>query len=295
MSGREEDSTLTRAGHSPMAGAASRPPSGSGSQLANAAAGFPETSAMADSARFALHRPELHDSLVRGDEKIQALMKGSERTLRAAEVLIEANTEHRYVYRLVSGWTSRSRMFPDARDQCILVFLPGDLFAVKSMFVNRHMDDVLALADSVVQQIDHRELYRAYLSDGDIASRCTWQILEEERRLHSWVAGLGLGSADERLALLMMDFHGRLALSGTIPPDALSFSMPLTQVQLGQHVGLTPVHVNRVLRSFREQGILTVRNGEVRIDNMEKLSRLAYPLLDPYERKTPEYHGGAAG
>jgi CRP/FNR family transcriptional regulator, anaerobic regulatory protein len=249
---------------------------------------------MADSARFALHRPELLESLVRGDEKIKALMQGSERPLRAGEVLIEANSEHRFVYRLVSGWTSRSRMFPDARDQCILVFLPGDLFAVKSMFVSRHMDDVLALADSVIQQIDQRDLYRAYLSDGDIATRCTWQILEEERRLHSWVAGLGLGSAEERLALLMMDFHGRLALSGVIAADSLSFDMPLTQVQLGQHVGLTPVHVNRVLRSFREQEILVVRDGRVRIENIEKLSRLAYPLLDPYERRTPEYHGGVA-
>jgi CRP/FNR family transcriptional regulator, anaerobic regulatory protein len=249
---------------------------------------------MSDSAGFALHRPELTESLERGEEKIRRLMEGSDRPLRAGQVLIEADTEHAYVYRLVSGWTARSRILMDARDQCILVFLPGDLFAVKSMFVNRHSDDVLALTDSVVQRIDYRKLHGAFFQDPDIANRCTWQILEEERRLHSWVTGLGVGTAEERLALLIMDFHGRLAISGAIEPNALSFAMPLTQAQLGQHTGITSVHVNRVLRSMREQGIVTIRDGEVRIDNREKLTRLAYPLLDAYERRTSEYVGRAA-
>lgn len=250
---------------------------------------------MADSAHFALHRPQLEGPLTRGEEKIVAAMAGTERTVHAGEILIEANTEHRFVYRLVSGWTSRNRMLADARDQCILVFLPGDLFAVKSMFVIRHMDDVLALTDSVVQRIDYEVLLRGYHDDPDVALRCTWQMLEEERRLHSWVTGLGQGSAEERLAMLLVDFHGRLALSGTIAANAMVFPMPLTQVQLAQCVGITPVHVNRVLRAFREKQILTLREGEVRIENLSELRRLAFPLLDVYERSTPEYAGDGDG
>jgi CRP/FNR family transcriptional regulator len=162
---------------------------------------------------------------------------------------------------------------------------------VKSMFIRRHMDDVVALADSVVQRIDYRELLRACRDDADVSVRCTWQILEEERRLHSWVTGLGVGSAEERLALLFTDFRGRLALSGAISRDALSYAMPLTQVQLGQCVGITAVHVNRVLREFRDEGILTVRNGEVTINDLERLGKIAFPLLDCYERRTTEYLG----
>lgn len=246
---------------------------------------------MTDSARFALHRPELHELLARGEAKIKALMEASQRPVRAGEILIEANTEHRWVYRLVSGWVSRNRILPDARDQCILIFLPGDLFAVKSMFIQRHMDDVVVLADAVLQRIDHKDLLAAGNADSDVANRCTWQILEEERRLHSWVTGLGVGSAEERLALLLTDFHGRLAVSGQIPPDALTFAMPLTQVQLGQCVGITAIHVNRVLKSFRESGIVTIRDAEVRIGDLERLAKIAFPLLDTYERRTPEYVG----
>jgi CRP/FNR family transcriptional regulator len=246
---------------------------------------------MTDSARFALHRPELHDALTCGEEKIKALMAGSRMLVRANEVLIEANTEHPWIYRLISGWVCRARILPDARDQCILVFLPGDLFAVKSMFIQKHSDDVVVLADSVVERIDYKQLYAAYTEDAAVATRCTWQILEEERRLHSWVTGLGVGSAEERLALLLSDFHGRLALSGVIAPDAMSFKMPLTQVQLAQATGITSVHTNRVLKSFREQGIVTVRDGEVRIGDLQRLAHIAFPLLDAYERRTPQYVG----
>ena len=51
------------------------------------------------------------------------------------------------------------------------------------------------------------------------------------------------------------------------------------------------MHVNRILKSFRENGIASVRDGEVVITNLEELTRRAYPLLDAYERKTPEYVG----
>jgi len=100
---------------------------------------------MSDSARFALHRPEFLDALVRGEEKICALLKGSAFALGADEILIEADAEHRFVYRLLEGWACRTRLLPDGRNQFILVFLPGDLFAVKSMFITRHTDAIMSL------------------------------------------------------------------------------------------------------------------------------------------------------
>jgi CRP/FNR family transcriptional regulator len=246
---------------------------------------------MSDSARFALHRPEFLDALVRGEEKICALLKGSAFALGADEVLIEADAEHRFVYRLLEGWACRTRLLPDGRNQFILVFLPGDLFAVKSMFITRHTDAVMSLSPIVAERIDYGDLHAAYVKDSDIATRCIWQVMEEERRLHSWVTGLGQGSAEERLALLLVDFRGRLVLSGTIPKDSLTYPMPLTQSQLADHLGLTPVHVNRVLKSFREAGIVTVRHGHVDIADLDRLAERASALLDGYERGRSAYEG----
>jgi CRP/FNR family transcriptional regulator len=243
------------------------------------------------SSKFGLLRPEFLDPLLRGEDKIGALMRGSALNLSAGTTLIEAATDHAYIYRLSSGWLCRSRLLEDGRNQFILIFLPGDLFGVKSLFMSRHPDSVRAISDAVVERVHYRKLHDAYVGDGDIASRCIWQVMEEERRLHSWVVGLGQGNAEERLALLLMDFRGRLINSGTLPSDSLVYEMPLTQGQLADHLGITAVHVNRVLKEFRDSGVVTVRDGRVSIVNLELLARRAAPLLDVYERNDAAYVG----
>jgi CRP/FNR family transcriptional regulator, anaerobic regulatory protein len=247
---------------------------------------------MADVVRFAHHRPHLEASLLRGEAKLKEMMRGSAFSVPAGKTLIRAGTDHEYIYRLVSGWACRTRGIADGRDQIILVFLPGELFAIKSMFVSVHFDDVKMLSDAVIERVHYEDLLRHFGEDQDIANRCMWQVVEEERRLHGWVFGLGQGSAEERLALLLIDFRGRLALSGAIAKDALSFKMPFTQMQLADNLGITPVHVNRILKGLREAGIVSVRDGEVVISDLDELARRAYPLLDAYERTTPEYVGG---
>jgi CRP-like cAMP-binding protein len=246
---------------------------------------------MPDCAKFALHRAEFLKPLMRGDDKIASIMRGGSFTLRPGATLIEAGRQHSFVYRLISGWAGRARLLPDGRNQFILIFLPGDLFAVKSMFVTRHMDSVQAISNIVAERVHYKTLYEAYVADSDIATRCIWQVMEEERRLHSWVVGLGRGSAEERLALLLIDFRGRLISSRVIDSSSLVYEMPLTQSQLADHLGITAVHVNRVLKEFRDNNILTIRDGQVTINDLDRLTRRAAPLLDSYERTDVAYAG----
>jgi CRP/FNR family transcriptional regulator, anaerobic regulatory protein len=242
-------------------------------------------------AKFALHRPEFLGALMRGEQKIASITQGSTFNLRAGATLIQGGTEHPYIYRLLSGWACRTRLLADGRNQFILIFLPGDLFAVKSLFVSRHPDSVRTISDSVLERVHYKVLHEAYAGDSDIATRCTWQVMEEERRLHSWVVGLGRGSTEERLALLLMDFRGRLITAGESASDTLVYDMPLTQEELADHLGITPVHVNRVLKEFRDSGVVTVRDGHVTITNLPVLAQRAAPLLDVYERNDPAHAG----
>ena len=68
----------------------------------------------------------------------------------------------------------------------------------------------------------------------------------------------------------------------------------MTQQEIADHLGLTLVHVNRVLRRLREAGIVTVQRGIVTVDEMARLSELAAPLQDIYERSRPEFGGQSA-
>jgi len=246
---------------------------------------------MAYVSNFSFHRQEHTEALMRGEEKIRQLMARDVLELADDTILIQEGKSHEYVYRMRHGWAGRIRTLPDARAQFILIFLPGDLFAVKSMFVDKHPDAVQLLARSTIERISYHELWDAYQRDTDIALRCTWQVVEEERRLHNWVVGLGRGSAEERVAMLFSEFRGRLILSGAIARDAQTFQLPVTQEQLADHLGISPVHVNRVLKVFRDSGVIELKNRLLTILDPEALGQIARPLQDLYERSTPAFSG----
>jgi CRP/FNR family transcriptional regulator, anaerobic regulatory protein len=173
-----------------------------------------------------------------------------------------------------------------------VVFLPGDLIGIKSMLLERQPDTIECLSDAHVRSIDRRQLRELVAQDHAASLRIMFQLAEDERRLHNWVAALGKGSADERITTLLLDLHGRLHHAGLANGDA--FRMPMTQQEIGDHLGLTLVHVNRVLRRLREAGIVTVQRGMVWVEEMERLANLAAPLQDIYERAAPEFGGHPA-
>src|SRR3954451_20695633 len=241
--------------------------------------------------RYPLHRPELRDLLIRGEATLQQAMRPSG-LRREGEALVSTGVESSTVYLLESGWVARTRKTEDDRRQIMMVFLPGDLMGIKSMLFECQPDTIECLTDARVRTIDHKRLLDLVAQDHAVSVRVMFQLAEDERRLHSWVAALGRGMADERIATLLLDLRGRLHQAGSTNGDI--FQMPMTQQEIADHLGLTLVHVNRVLRRLREAGIVTVQRGVVKVDEMARLSQLAAPLQDIYERATPEFGGHVA-
>ncbi len=238
--------------------------------------------------RFPLHRPELRDLLIRGEATIRKAM-GPPTRYREGQVLVSTGKSSETVYLLEQGWVARSRLIADDRRQIIVVFLPGDLMGIKSILLERQPDTIECLTDVYARTIDHKRLLQLVAQDHAAGIRIMFQLAEDERRVHNWVAALGKGSADERIATLLLDLRGRLHQAGLA--NGSGFRMPMTQQEIADHLGLTLVHVNRVLRRLREAGIVTVQHGVVTVDEMARLSRLAAPLQDIYERTTPEFGG----
>lgn len=246
-----------------------------------------------DQSFYALRRPEVADDLRAGDAKLRALMAAA-RSFPAGSTVIAPEEEHGYIYRLHSGWCARLRVLADGRAQMLGVLLPGDLFGVEAMLMKRQPDGIVALDTVRVDQLPQDQARAAGMADPQIGLRLSWQLAENHRRLGNWVVGLGRGHADERLALLLLDLRARLILGGTLREEATSFRLPLTQGQIGELLGLTAVHVNRTLRRFRDAGLATVAGGEARLGDVAGLHRLAYPMLDVWEKGRPEFGKRAA-
>lgn len=75
------------------------------------------------------------------------------------------------------------------------------------------------------------------------------------------------------MAHFLLELSARLHLVGI--GDRSGYECPLTQYHMADALGLSAVHVNRVLRHLREEGLVTFQNGRVKIDDLDGLVSLA--------------------
>ncbi len=231
-----------------------------------------------------MHRPELRAILERGDRAITALANAEPTRFHTRDEVAAQGDGLAHVYRLTEGWCARVRTLPDARVQIIALYIPGDLMALKAMFVAEQADAIHALSPVTAVAIDQARLRAAMIEDPDIAVRISFQLVDEERRLHNRVVRLGQGDAAERVAAMLLTVRARLVRAGLIDPKARHYRLPMTQVQISEFLGLTPVHVNRIFRRLREEKLATIGSSEVRFLDFDGLARLAAPVLDAFER-----------
>ena len=75
------------------------------------------------------------------------------------------------------------------------------------------------------------------------------------------------------MAHFLLELGSRLMLVGLA--DKTGFACPLTQYHLADALGLSAVHVNRVLRHLRDDGLVTFQKGQVVFDDIERLREMA--------------------
>ena len=100
-----------------------------------------------------------------------------------------------------------------------------------------------------------------------------WAASRDEAMVVEHLVSVGRRSAIERTAHFFMELAERLMLIGEATET--EFKCPLSQFVLADALGLTAIHVNRVLRQLREQGLLTVRKGRVHIHDLAGLRSLS--------------------
>jgi CRP-like cAMP-binding protein len=172
---------------------------------------------------------------------------------------------------VLSGWITWSASFPDGRRQIVSVALPGDLL------------DVSPAADLGVTHAplgpaltaDARALIAAVERTPGSALSEAWRRARKaaEARQVRQILRLGQLSAYERTACFMLELHDRQRRVGLA--DETSMPLPLTQETLAEILGLSVVHMNRVLQQHRREGLIEFSTGRVFLPNLEGLALAA--------------------
>jgi CRP-like cAMP-binding protein len=217
----------------------------------------------------------LHSSSTPSSEDIEAI--------RSLPLFIKQVEAHHFVVRdgqrpthcclVAAGFCVRTKTTGDGKRQNLSIHIPGEIPDLQSLHLVVMDHDLVTLAPATLGFIEHhtlRELLRRRPSLADLFWRDT---LIDAAMFREWIVNVGQRPAPSRLAHVVAELYERLKSIKHI--DGNTFEMPLTQEQIGEALGITAVHANRVIRQLRQEGILEFSRGRVTILNQQALLDLA--------------------
>lgn len=193
------------------------------------------------------------------------------RVAQAGEQLANRCEASDEVLVLCRGWAFQYIEVGDQRRQILSFLLPGDLFSAVNIFDRQFQSSAMALTDVQISCFD-RSTVRARPSTNALQTAIETAFKQQSLTSNELLAVLGQRSAEQRIAYLLRHLTGRLKTQNVIREDRYSF--PLQQRHIADAVGLTTVHVNRVLRIFRTRGVCNLADGVLTVHNPFELERL---------------------
>ncbi len=195
------------------------------------------------------------------------------------EIVHEGQTGH-VVHILQEGWACSFKLLPDGGRQIITFPLPGDCVGLRSVLLRTSDHSFSALTDVVVSRVEASRFLEVFSTFPRLGAALLWAASRDEAMVVEHLVSIGRRSAIERTAHFFLELVERLKMVGLATDEG--YACPLNQYVLADALGLSAIHVNRVLRQLRERGLLTVRGRSVQIGDLEGLQRLAGFRTEPF-------------
>ena len=168
---------------------------------------------------------------------------------------------------ILEGFAFRYKLLGSGRRQIMSFQIPGDVVDLQGFLLGEMDHSVATLTATKVGVIRHNLLLQITERYPRVA-RALWQsTLIDSAVFREWMVGIGRRSAYQRIAHLLCEVFLRLQAMG-LTNDG-SYELPVTQAELGDSLGLSTVHVNRSLKTLRDDGLITLRDGRVVIHHWE--------------------------
>ena len=188
------------------------------------------------------------------------------------EIVHEGQRGHQ-AFILQEGWASAYKLLPDGGRQVINFSVPGDIMGLRSVLLRTSDHSFAAVTDIVVAEVTGQQMLETFERVPRLAAAILWTASRDEAMVVEHLVNIGRRSALVRTAHLLLELGLRLQLVGLGTES--DFACPLNQYLLADALGLTAIHVNRVLRQLRERGLVTFRDGRVVFHDLAGLRALA--------------------
>ncbi|MCP3728889.1 Crp/Fnr family transcriptional regulator [Sphingomonas sp. MG17] len=233
-----------------------------------------------------LRRLRARHSISDAEEAAIRAAIGEIRDFPARGTLVEAGEEMSHSMLLLKGLICRYKDLSDGQRQITQVHVPGDFPDLHSFTLKKLDHSIMTLTPTRIAFVPHANL-NVITERYPHLTRVYWFSTNLDAAIHrEWELSLGRRTALGRCAHLLAEFRFRLEVVGLATKNG--YDLPISQIDLSECLGLTPVHVNRSLRRLREDGIVTFRTGRVVIHDLARLEEAGefdpaylYPVAVP--------------
>ncbi len=222
-----------------------------------------------------IHSPLVtHVELSAGEVNlIHAATSKMVRTCAAHHDIVREGDVPRSVKVILDGWAMRYKQLPDGRRQILALMIPGDIGGGNA-FIGDAMDhSICALTTLRYAEVSQPDFDTLVESSPRIAKALWWNSLVMVSIQREWTTNIGRRQAYERIAHLLCETFARLHAMGLTRGDSCDF--PLTQTDIADATGLTPVHVNRMIQALRHDGLVELRDRRLQLRNPARLRQVA--------------------
>lgn len=189
-------------------------------------------------------------------------------TLESGECVEALYDAEHHVIVVLKGFLGTVR-FHHRKRQVVALHVPGDMIELHRGNYAFALGDLRAMARSNIALIARSE-FEEMAKEPSISNAIGLARLISLSIANEWISRLARWDAGKSLAQFLCELGVRLESIGQ--SERHCFLIPLTQGDLASVVGITHVHLNRVLRSLRSAGLVDVSRGSVRIDDWNRLA-----------------------
>jgi CRP-like cAMP-binding protein len=177
------------------------------------------------------------------------------------------------VFVVLEGWALRYKVLPNGSRQVTAFLMPGDACDLHIGMLAQMDHSIQTVTESRVATISRGEMDRMMHNHSGIARAMYIAQLIDEATLRAWIVSMGRRSSIERVAHLMCELYLRARSIGLV--EKTEFALPVSQIVLADALGMTPVHINRVLKELRLAGAMKLRRGSLLVMDPSKLVHIA--------------------
>lgn len=207
------------------------------------------------------------------DRAAVAAMPFKLRTVNASAYLLREGQHPTRCAFLIDGMAYRQKLTPGGEREIVAILVPGDFCDLQHLFLEESDHDVLALTRSEIAEIAVGDLRELALNSPAIGRAMWIDVLIEASIQREWLLNIGRRDARARIAHLLCEFQVRLHVA--VGEEQGTYELPMTQEQLGDALGLTPVHVNRVLKTLEQEGLISRRKRQIGVADWPQLRHAA--------------------